>query len=459
MNRIIAITLIAAAAAGSIGAETLTLTVDEAVEMAAAQNLSLKQAGITLRTAERAKDTAWNAFLPTMAASAGVSDSHIIFDHDYYSSSGFGDAGNFGIQAGLALSLPINIGLSSSIKKLQVDYQAGLLDYEDARKQLERDIQKHFYGLLANKENIRIQEANINLARKRLEQARNNYVNGLVPELEVLSAEVTVANLQPVYDSVVALYDRMFLAFKFLLGVNLNTEIELVGDLETELYDLETQALINSYLSGRLDLRSLQLQIQALELTKKSTARNFNTPTLNLGYTWGISGSNAEYLMGITDVGMGGNPVLGYSEISPWTDWADRGTLSLGLQWKFDGFIPGSSTDVTLKEIQDGIDSMNLAMEMAYENAGMEITNYVKSLATARKTIEATSSSVGLAWKNYQLTEEAYKVGTRELLDVESAQTDYLEASQQLLMAKYDYIAGLLDLEYALNAPRSEFLE
>jgi outer membrane protein TolC len=49
-------------------------------------------------------------------------------------------------------------------------------------------------------------------------------------------------------------------------------------------------------------------------------------------------------------------------------------------------------------------------------------------------------------------------VGTRELLDVESAQNDYLAATQQLLVAKYEYIAGLLDLEYALNVPRDEFL-
>ena len=95
---------------------------------------------------------------------------------------------------------------------------------------------------------------------------------------------------------------------------------------------------------------------------------------------------------------------------------------------------------------------------MAFESAGMEITNLVNKLDTSRKTIEANTSSVDLARRNYELTEEAYNVGTRELLDVESRQQDYLAAAQQLLLAKYEYIAGLLDLEYALNTPMDEYL-
>ncbi len=144
--------------------------------------------------------------------------------------------------------------------------------------------------------------------------------------------------------------------------------------------------------------------------------------------------------------------------IDPWTDWSDRSTISLGLQWKFDGLIPGSKSNVQLKEMQDSIENLQIAKQMALENAGIEITNLVNKLATSRRTIEANSSSVELALKTYQLTEEAYAVGTRELLDVQSAQNDYLAATQQLLLAKYDYVAGLLDLELALNTPMAEFL-
>jgi outer membrane protein TolC len=235
------------------------------------------------------------------------------------------------------------------------------------------------------------------------------------------------------------------LFFKFLLGEDRGTEITLEGNLDTDLYDLDSEELINGFIARRLDIRQLEKQIDTLGYAKKTMNRNYNTPTLVVGGSWGLSGSNSDT-----------NRMM--QPIDPWTDWADRFTLSLNLQWKFDGLIPGSKSDVQVKEMQDAIDSLSIAKQMAFENAGMEITNIVNKLATSRKTIEANTSSVELAKKNYELTEEAYNVGTRELLDVEARQQDYLKAAQQLLLAKYEYIAGLLDLEYALNAPMEEFL-
>lgn len=447
MKKILFIVIAAAILSGAAGAETLTLTVDQAVEMAVAQNLGLKQSGIDLRTKERSKDTAWNAFLPSMSLSAGFNGTAGIFQFQGLTAPALTDAGAIGFTTGINFALPINAAVGTGIKNLVADYEAGLLNFEDAQKSLERDVRKQFHLLIGSLENIRIQEANIELAQRRLDQARNNFENGLAPELEVLSSEVTVANLQPAYNGVVAGYESLVLFFKFLLGVDRQTEIDLVGDLETDLYELDSEELINSYIAGRLDIRGLDKQVEALEYAKKTVNRNFNTPTLNLGYSYGVSGTNSS------DDGF---PT--FAPIDPWSDWRDSGTLSLTLQWKFDGLIPGSSTDVQVKEMQDGIDSLNLARQMAFENAGIEITNFVNALDTARKTIEANTSSVELARRNFELTEEAYNVGTRELLDVQSAQNDFLAAAQQLLLARYEYIAGMLDLEYALNASMDEFL-
>ncbi len=447
MKKIVLITLTFALLAGMASAESLTLTVDQAVEMAVADNLGLQQSGISLRTKQRAKETRWNAFLPSMSASAGFNGANQLFTDYGITPPSITDPGAIGFTTGINFSLPLNFAAGTGIKKLVADYEGGLLDYEAAQKQLERDVRKQFYLLLGNIQNIAIQEANLELAQNRLVQAQNNFANGLAPELEVLGAEVTVSNLQPVVDGVKAGYESLLLFFKFLIGADLNDSVTLSGDLETGLYDMDSTALINEYMPGRLDLRSLDKQVESLEYSKKTVALNSNSPTLALGYSYGLSGSNTTSA-----------PPLPAGSIDPWTDWSDRGTMSLTLQWKFDGLIPGSKTDVTLSEMQDGIDTLNLAKQMAYESAGIEITNLVNTLATSRKTIEANTSSVELARRNFELTQEAYEVGTRELLDVESAQNDYLAAAQQLLLAKYEYIAGLLDLEYALNARMEDFL-
>ena len=423
------------------GAETLTLTVEDAVEMAVSQNLRLKQSGIALRTLERAKDTAWNIFLPSMAASTGMIAKHGVFHSNIPTSSAITDPGNFGVNAGLKLSLPLNVGDGAGIKSLRAKYEAGLLDYEAARKRLERDVKTYFYNILASQENISLQQANIDLAQKRYEQARNNFENGLKPEIEVLSAEVSLAGLQPAYNRAVAGYNSRVLFLKTLIGADRNDEIILVGELPTDLHDLDPEELINKYAAGRLDTRGLDKQIEALEYSKKGVGLKSNTPSLNLGYNYNLSGSNAD-----------NNPIASLS------GWRELSTLSVTLSWKFDGLIPGSKTNVQLKKLQDNIDSIRLTREIISIEAGTEIANIVADLLTSRLTIEANTSSTEVARKNFELTEEAYNAGIRELLEVESAQNDYLEAQQKLLEAKYQYIAGLIKLEYALNAPMDEFL-
>ena len=443
-NRIF-IVLLSAALGGILGAETLTLTINDTVEMARARNLKLQQSGITLRTLERAKNTAWNAFLPSMTASAGLTGKHGVFPFDDPPPSALTDPGNLAVTAGLDLSLPLNIGVVAGVNNQITKYQAGLLDYEAAAKKLERDVRITFYNLIAVREDIAIQEANIDLARRRYEQALGNFRSGLIPEFQVLSAEVTLSGLQPAYNKVAARYESLLLGLKTLIGAERGDKVVLVGELPTELYTLDAEELINRYAAGRLDIRKLDKQIQAQEYARRGIGMRANTPTLDLGYRYGLRGSSAE-------------KSRKSQSIDPWSDWTDSATLSVTLNWKFDGLIPGSKTNVQLKNLQDGIDSLKLTREIAWIGAGTEITNLVSSLLTSRLTIEANTSRAELARKNFELIEDAYSVGTRELLDVEKAQNDFLAARQELLLAKYQYAAGLLKLEYALNVPMDEFL-
>jgi len=444
MNRLALTAISLTALSVTISGETLTLTADEAVEMSVAQNLGLKQSGIDLRAKRRSKDNLWNSFLPSMSLSAGVK-----------SEAGFVDFGDedanlevFGFTTGIKLNLPLNTANIPEIKARIADYDAGLISYEDARRKLERDVRKHFYLLLGNQENIQIQKGNIELAEKRLEQARNNFEYGLVQELDVLSAEVTLAGLQPTYNSTLAEYEKLMLFFKFLIGVNRNAEIVLDGSLDAEAYQFDAEDLIRKFMSKRSDIRLLEKQIESLKFKKKVLKQRYNVPTLTLDYSYGILASDANRSRT--------NPM---KVIDKWSNWADGGTFSITLGWRFDGLIPGSSINVQVRESQDAIDKLILAKQMVFKSAANEITNLVNKLETALKTIEASSSSVELARKSFELTERAYNAGAREILDVETSQQKYLEASQRLLYSRYEYIAELLNLEYALNTSINELLD
>jgi len=432
----------------ALGGESLTLTVDEAVDLSIAQNLELKQSSIDVRGYRRSRERLWNLFLPSMSLSAGIESDAGIIDFGDGSVKRITDAGSFGFSTGLNLTLPLNMAIASGIKARIADYDAGLISYENARGMLERDVRKQFHLLLASQENIQIQKGNIELAEKRLEQVRKNFEYGLAQELDVLSAEVTLAGLRPDYRSTLAEYEKLLLFFKFLIGVDGNTEINLDGSLDAEAYQFDAENLIGKFMSRRSDIRSLEKQIEALKFKKEVLKRNYNMPTLTLDYSYGIHASNADMSASFPP-----------SSIEQWSNWADGGKLRISLGWRFDGLIPGSSIDIQLKESQDAIDKLVLARQMAFKSAAIEITNLVNKLDTARETIDASVSSVELARRNFELTERAYDVGAREILDVDTSQQKYLEALQRLLYAKYEYIAELLNLEHALNASIDELLD
>jgi outer membrane protein TolC len=63
--------------------------------------------------------------------------------------------------------------------------------------------------------------------------------------------------------------------------------------------------------------------------------------------------------------------------------------------------------------------------------------------------------NVSIAEKAYRLTEQGYRAGTIEYLDLKDAENDLLQARLGVLTEKFNYLNTLLDLEAALNAKLS----
>ncbi len=419
-------------------AETMTITADNAVALALENNLSLQSEGINLNIRERGKDTAWNAFIPSLSASAGVvntgplfSDSSSIMNQATYQTER-----DWVVTGGFSAALPINAALGTGIRQTRIDYEAGLLSYEDARKQLNLNVRKTYFSLIALAADLELTRQNIEIAERRYEQARENYENGLISELEMLQAQVTVENTKPGYNTQLTSYENSLMNFKLLLGVPSSTELVLSENLDDiTFFQADAEYLINAYSAGRMDVQQINKQIESLKNTRKLQGQYNRTPTLSLIADWS------------TSVADGFN-----SDVWQRNYWNDTGTVGVQLSVPLDGWIPNSSADVTLKDLDDQISQLELQRQQLFDASEIEITNLVMNLQNSQNTIETYSLNVNLAKKSFDLTTEAYNLGTRELLDVQTAQTEMLSASQNVLYEKYNYITTLLDLEYAINS-------
>jgi outer membrane protein TolC len=427
MKKMTIITLLVLAALVSLPAESLTLDRETTVALALENNPDFLVSGISLQTAAREDRNVWNQVLPKISAGIGLNGGSSLLDSN---SNGM----TWGLNGSLGLSLPLSASLAYSIKDIQLAYQNEQVSYESARLSLIGAVEKEFYYLVASEENLAIEKANLELARERYEQAAVNYEYGLASELSVLQAEVSAANLEPVYLQTAADYDARKREFLIVLGLDPETEVLLTGSLDIPESSFDAQQLIELYLSDRQDIQSLQLALEKARNSRSLAVTDTRTPTLNMSAGWS------------TNVG---DPFNAGSW--NYNTWADGVSVDLSLNIPLDGLIPGSSSAMSIKSKEDEIEKASIRLVKAVDEARTEIINLVAQLETSEANMKLSELNVDLARKSFELSEESFSRGTIQRLDVEDAQQAYLSAAQQLLLSQYTYLSGLIDLRFALG--------
>ncbi len=444
-----------------LSAEQISVDIEKAVNLGLANNLNLESTRLDTAIKKRAADLAWNRFIPTVQASAtmmrwnieqsgsftqGISETFPgtgIYDTVALTSYNLPE---WGLSAGLDISLTLNYALFKEIEGTKIDYQSGLISYDSALKKLERDIRKNFYNILVFEENLGLMEQNIKAALDRFNQAEINYRNGLIPELSVLSAQVGYENMKPAFTEMKLAYATMLNQFKMLLGIDLNTDLRISGDIEIEPIELDSEKLTKLFLSRRMDIRSINTGISSLENKKSVLRLKTMTPTIILGLnfdpSFNLDPMENSWFENMTD------------------NWSQKsGMFRMTVAMPLDSLIPGSSAQTGIREMEDLILQTKLGLAQTRTGAEMEIKTLVMQLNKSREQLQILDLNISLAEKAYALSREAYNAGSRELLEVEDSERDLNNARLEVLKEKYNYITGLLDLEYALNASLTEIKE
>ena len=204
----------------SPSAQPLSLTIQDAVDLALKNNVQIKQSQIQLNAAKRSKKNSWNSASPSLTASGGLSKTNKNFNENY---SAY-------IQGSVNVTLSTN--LYTDIKNAALKYQAGQISYDAACRSVEMSVRNAFYNLLYQADNINLQKTNAETARQTYETNRRKYGQGAISQLDVLSSQVNYETQLPALQSAQISYDNDLAAFKQTLGIEQDAQIDLVGSLD-----------------------------------------------------------------------------------------------------------------------------------------------------------------------------------------------------------------------------------
>jgi outer membrane protein TolC len=435
--------------------EPVRLTPNEAVDMAIRSNLSLESARVSTSTKKRTMDLWWNQFIPNVTVAGSL-----IRDNERSTVSGVAPvdlstiipslpsdtlygvypysvkAPQWHVAGTIQASLVISYAVFEYVKQLRLDYQSGLIAYEKAKLQLERDIRKAYNNMTLLQASINLLRESYEAAGRRVEMARANYRAGLVPELSLLQAQVAMENMKPTIDQVENGYRLSMAQFAMFLGLPYDTPFELAPvETDIDFVPLDVKELLSKAATGKPDIQELRHSILMLQSARKLQLHSF-TPALT--FSW-----SSQSLL-----------------VDPWKDnwfdynsWRRSGQFTISLGMRLHSFIPWSTDSQGIKNIDDSIRKANIGLAQLIQGTEIEIYNTILSLERIRITTEAQTQTVNLAERAYGLSERAYRAGLQDLLQVQNAELELKQAKLSMLEQQFNYFNGLIDLEYSIGVP------
>lgn len=441
------LTLVSAAAftqANGTEGTKRTVTIEEAVALAMENNIQLQSSAIDLRIKERDAAYAWNAFIPSAQATGTLARTNMSETTvTAYTPMGpaqvtvdLEEKDRWTAMGGLSVSLNLNLALFEGLKATRQNYDSGKLTFAQARQETEINVRKAFYGILMQEQSIALSRDKLANSEERVKQTAINYKNGLVSELTLLQTQLASETQKPALREAENGFRQQKAMFAFLLGLPVGTELELSGSIAPSLDELDAAKLVEKSLGASYDVAILRASREMLDTQLRATKLQRYTPSVALSQSW--------------------QPRLTTGIDSDWLksdNWSDSsGAFSVTLAFNLTNLLPFSQSGISLAESKDNAKKLDNAIMMTLYNEELEIRRLVEKLDKSKASIATMEMSVNLAQKAYGLTEQGYRAGTIEYLDLKDAENALLSAKLGVLAEKYTYISTALDLEKVLNA-------
>jgi outer membrane protein TolC len=394
------------------------LTIDDAVILAADNNLTLKRNQLALKQLELKDKYSWNSASPTIGASAQFGNGL------QENSTSLSISGN--------VSFRLTPALYSSIKSAKLNYENGITSYETAVKTVEKNVRQIFYSLIYSKENLSLLNRNLETAKQRYDLSQEKFSRGQLSELDLLTTQMNYESLKPSYESAEIAYENSIANFKQLLGINQNEQIDLIGNLDEMMNVSINQDLLEYNIEELPTVKEIKSKIELAKTNLLATKFSAWGPSLSLGYNASKAGQDMT------------------GEFA----WADfKQSVSVGVSIPLDGYLPWSNGSLSVSAQKSNLEDLNLQLENEKTTVELTIKKYIKEINQAKSQLSSLQNNVALAQKTYDMTLNAYNYGSRDLLTLQSAADSLLKSKNQLQSQVYNLICKIMDLEFTLGLP------
>jgi HAE1 family hydrophobic/amphiphilic exporter-1 len=407
------------------------LTIDRALQIATTSNESLKVSQERLRESQAAVAEARAAFLPSL-------DLNFLYTPSQASPVLKIPAGIFGpteqtFRANLIrenvvrfdISQPLYTGgrLNHAYGAQAATQEASRLELERAQQALTLRVYETFYAALMADQGVRVSTEGVDIAERHLELAQVRFTAGTAARLDVLRAEVELANARARQIRARSSAAVSYQALRSVLSLPQNEPLQLAGTLD-EVPALPAASSLLTALNTRSDIRAIGQQREAAE-------RLFSLASAELKPTVALAGNFQYQEDGLDSLFAGSNRSYQFGV-------AIRVPL-------FNAPTVAARRSVALARVRQAEHGANAALD----GARLELATASTELDAAREIVSTQQKAVELAREGLTIAEVSYENGVITATELNDARLSLLETEWELMQAKYGQIVAAAKTRYA----------
>jgi outer membrane protein TolC len=293
---------------------------------------------------------------------------------------------------------------------------ASKLDLERTRQEIEYKVVETFYAALMNERGVAVADEQVRLQEKLLELAKARFEAGTVARLDVLQAEVELANAKARRIQTRAQVDTSMQALRSVLSLPQTQPLKLDGSLDEPVVGHAREEL-DKELPQRPDLQAYAAHRQAAEYASNLAMGEWK-PSLAFTGNMQYQQDNLGSLLG-----------------------RDNQSYAFGLQLSVPLFAaPGaaarrSAAQSQMRQAEHGLRS-------ATDNARLELESAWTALEASAEVVATQEKALELARESVAIAQVSYENGVITSAELNDAQVRLVQTEWLLMQAKYARITA-----------------
>ena len=411
---------------------TLTLTLDKALEIALDENPTIKVAAEEIALKKVASKEAWQSLLPE--ASLNGSLDHTIKAAEMKlndMSFKMGQDGTNTANAGLSINLPLFApAVYRAMSMTMTDIELAVEKSRASELDLINQVTKAYYQLMLAQDSYEVLQGSYKLAEDNFNVVNAKYQQGAVSEFDKISAEVQMRSIKPNVISAANAVTLAKLQLKVLMGITADVDIKT----DDNLTNYESMLFANQLkeedmsLENNTTMKQFELNMKLLEKNVKSLKTNF-MPTLSMSFSYQYQ---SLY-----------NPNINFFDYT----WSNSSSLMFNLSiplYRASNFTKVKSARIQMRQLDwNRIDTER--------KLNMQVVSYRNNMTASSEQVVSNKENVMQAEKAVQIAGKRYEVGKGTVLELNSSQVSLTQAQLTYNQSIYDYLVAKADLDQVLG--------